>query len=71
MPRVGAHDVRGRPGNRYANCGPRASHVGDAGAIAQLVERLHGMQEVSGSSPLSSTQVRRIFSHTEPMSFLP
>jgi hypothetical protein len=30
-----------------------------------------GMQEVSGSSPLSSTQVRRIFSHTEPMSFLP
>ena len=25
------------------------------GAIAQLVERLHGMQEVSGSIPLSST----------------
>ena len=25
------------------------------GAIAQLVERLHGMQEVRGSSPLSST----------------
>ena len=24
------------------------------GAIAQLGERLHGMQEVSGSSPLSS-----------------
>jgi hypothetical protein len=26
------------------------------GAIAQLVERLHGMQEVSGSTPLSSTR---------------
>ena len=26
------------------------------GAIAQLVERLHGMQEVSGSIPLSSTK---------------
>jgi hypothetical protein len=25
------------------------------GAIAQLVERLHGMQEARGSSPLSST----------------
>ena len=25
------------------------------GAIAQLGERLHGMQEVSGSIPLSST----------------
>ncbi len=27
------------------------------GAIAQLVERLHGMQEVSGSIPLSSTNL--------------
>ena len=26
------------------------------GAIAQLGERLHGMQEVSGTSPLSSTK---------------
>ncbi len=26
------------------------------GAIAQLGERLHGMQEVSGSIPLSSTK---------------
>ena len=25
------------------------------GGIAQLVERLHGMQEVSGSTPLTST----------------
>ena len=27
------------------------------GAIAQLVERLHGMQKVSGSIPLSSTKL--------------
>ncbi|CDL85783.1 conserved hypothetical protein [Xenorhabdus szentirmaii DSM 16338] len=27
------------------------------GAIAQLGERLHGMQEVSGSIPLSSTKI--------------
>jgi hypothetical protein len=26
------------------------------GGLAQLVERLHGMQEVIGSTPLSSTQ---------------
>lgn len=34
------------------------------GAIAQLGEHLHGMQEVSGSIPLSSTnknQLRPIF----------
>ena len=29
------------------------------GAIAQLVERFHGMEEVRGSIPLSSTQNRR------------
>jgi hypothetical protein len=28
------------------------------GAIAQLGERLHGMQEVSGSIPLGSTSLR-------------
>ena len=28
------------------------------GAIAQLGERLHGMQEVSGSIPLGSTKLR-------------
>ena len=27
------------------------------GGIAQLVERLHGMQEVSGSIPLTSTKI--------------
>ena len=29
------------------------------GGIAQLVERLHGMQEVSGSIPLTSTRIRK------------
>ena len=28
------------------------------GAIAQLVERFHGMEEARGSNPLSSTIVR-------------
>jgi hypothetical protein len=30
------------------------------GGLAQLVERLHGMQEVIGSTPLSSTKIRAI-----------
>ena len=30
------------------------------GAIAQLGERLHGMQEVGGSSPPSSTKINEI-----------
>ena len=29
-------------------------------AIAQLGERLHGMQEVSGSIPLSSTKIQNL-----------
>jgi hypothetical protein len=33
------------------------------GAIAQLGERLHGMQEVSGSIPLSSTKFFKSQSH--------
>ena len=28
------------------------------GAVAQLAERLHGMQEVTGSNPVSSTELR-------------
>jgi hypothetical protein len=40
------------------NADKRHSAVGAArflcGGIAQLVERLHGMQEVSGSTPLTS-----------------
>ena len=34
------------------------------GAIAQLGERLHGMQEVSGSIPLGSTSLRRAAAET-------
>ena len=30
------------------------------GGLAQLVERLHGMQEVIGSNPLSSTRVEGV-----------
>ena len=30
----------------------------NVGGIAQLGERLHGMQEVSGSIPLSSTKIQ-------------
>ena len=32
----------------------------NVGGIAQLGERLHGMQEVSGSIPLSSTKKNRV-----------
>jgi hypothetical protein len=37
-----------------------AVRIARRGGLAQLVERLHGMQEVSGSTPLSSTQQTRI-----------
>jgi len=37
--------------------GDRRSQGVVDGAIAQLGERLHGMQEVSGSIPLSSTKL--------------
>ena len=48
----------GGAGNRYAVCGSHADrHGSDAGAIAQLVERLHGMQEVRSSNLLSSTSL--------------
>ena len=33
---------------------------GTVGAIAQLGERLHGMHEVSGSIPLSSTKIETL-----------
>ena len=32
------------------------------GGLAQLGERLHGMQEVSGSIPLSSTRIKSLSS---------
>ena len=47
-----------RSATLYASSVPAASQrpaAGRPGALAQLVERLHGMQEVRGSNPLSST----------------
>ena len=35
---------------------PRPLRSGSLGGVAQLGERLHGMQEVSGSIPLTSTK---------------
>gem|GEM_PF-4381694 len=43
----------GVPGAQTLRCRDTAPR----GAIAQLVERLNGIQEVSGSTPLSSTRV--------------
>ena len=45
---------------RYTTPNLRRTHLADmiegfVGGIAQLGERLHGMQEVSGSIPLTST----------------
>jgi hypothetical protein len=40
------------------------------GAIAQLGERLHGMQEVSGSIPLGSTKFRNRKSRPTRAAFL-
>ena len=47
----------------YTGGAPSADSRAGRGAIAQLVERLHGMQEVRGSNPLSSTfpQFRGMF----------
>ena len=47
----------------YANCVPPYGAARDGwtvgcGAMAQLVARLHGMQKVRGSNPLSSTAFR-------------
>ena len=43
----------GRPGNRGTK---KMSPSGDVfGALAQLVARFHGMEEVRGSNPLCST----------------
>ncbi len=38
------------------------------GALAQLVERFHGMEEARGSNPLSSTQERPAHSASGPPS---
>ncbi len=36
------------------------------GALAQLVERFHGMEEARGSNPLSSTQPRTLVGSAAP-----
>ena len=47
---------RGAPSRRVSrNSVPLLYHSRARGAIAQLGERLHGMQEVQGSNPCSST----------------
>ena len=57
-----AHEACGTPAdgcarNRIAALGGTPARVGSRfGAIAQVEERLHGMQEVEGSSPSSSTK---------------
>ena len=43
------------PRNNQRSCINLAEDYDFPGAIAQLGERLHGMQEVAGSSPASST----------------
>ena len=43
--------------------GPIRTMRGFRGAIAQLGERLHGMQEVGGSIPPSSTKIPLTASH--------
>ena len=47
------------------------SECGKNGGLAQLGERLHGMQEVRGSSPLSSTigDKRPFGEHVEGLSY--
>ena len=47
----------GTPDERWVVAAPRLplGLRGDFGAVAQLVERLHGMEEARGSIPLSST----------------
>src|SRR3990172_9496263 len=54
MLRIGARDLD-------------SSHPTHSGGLAQLGERLHGMQEVSGSSPLSSTGSQKVDSSDDPL----
>lgn len=39
----------------YGGCGYEVRNATALGALAQLVERFHGMEEVMGSIPLGST----------------
>ena len=55
-------DPTGTPSRRAASAERAAGTLGARGAIAQLGERLDRTQEVSGSSPLSSTHKTRFHS---------
>ncbi len=51
---------------------PATNTFATHGDLAQLVERLHGMQEVSGSTPLISTnkkafKIKRLFNFNTPI----
>ncbi len=44
--------------NIFPGCKQKTVNLNTRGGIAQLGERLHGMQEVSGSIPLISTKFK-------------
>src|SRR5947208_2445256 len=61
--RAGATGARGRCPRSCACAGRRGGGAGDRvprGAIAQLGERLNGIQEVRGSTPRGSTKIAEI-----------
>src|SRR5690554_3900994 len=61
------HTGRGRlPGYCESPGGPLQFRASSRGAIAQLGERLHGMQEVGGSIPPGSTKVSAIRAKGRP-----
>jgi hypothetical protein len=68
IPASGSMSLRLKPAknNQFKGLHSAAEYELNSGAIAQLGERLHGMQEVVGSSPTSSTsqepRVARLFS---------
>jgi len=49
------YEAATRPDEQFGRTSRNRHRRTQNGAIAQLGERLHGMQEVSGSIPLSST----------------
>ena len=51
----GAHEDSGHEGRRRGKVGTRI------GAMAQLVARFHGMEEATGSNPVSSTTSNTIY----------
>jgi hypothetical protein len=58
--RLAASRNNQQAGIRWAKDYEFAATLGQPGAIAQLGERLHGMQEVAGSSPAGSTSQTRL-----------